>query len=204
MKSNFISYAIILFLCLSCMTISAQCPFKESENKEGNHEQSFYAMSAVEKAEIKSKQLKESLHLDEKQYSKVLKLYKSIFRNEEADKESLDMPSAVGFGNSAPGASGIERPSGFGQGGRPEGGRPFGGQGKDGFGPGKGKPNVEDLVKQAEERFEKCKKKMAKILSEEQYQQWIKIEQEELSRLIKREGNKKFNHRNDNDKVERR
>ena len=45
---------------------------------------------------------------------------------------------------------------------------------------------------------------MAKILSEEQYQQWIKIEQEELSRLIKHEGNKKFNHRNDNEKIERR
>ena len=125
----------------------------------------------MEKAKNKSKKLKESLQIDEKQNSKVLKLYKSIFRNEEADKESLDMPSAVGFGNSAPGASGIERPSGFGQGGRPEGGRPFGGQGRDGFGPGKGKPNVEDLVKQAEERCEKCKKKMAKTTSEERKHQ---------------------------------
>ena len=160
-----------------------------SDRKKGSGEPPKQ-LTVTERAELKSNQLQQALGLDEAQHKQVLKLYKKLFRNEESDKESQGMDGGPGFGNTGPGASGIERPSGM-------GGRGGFGGAHDGEGPGnvggqRHRPPVEDIVKQAEERFEKAQKKMQKILTAEQYQQWVKLEQKELAHIIKQEGNKKF------------
>lgn len=135
--------------------------------------EAFQLPSVDEAAQKKADIMNEELALSEKQYKKVLKLFKSQIQ-EERDIMQLSKPD--GMPDGFPGG----RPSGGGPGmggGRPPMGGPgpqggFGGPGMAGERPPMGGHGMRMDDEEVEKMHEKYDKKLKKILSEEQYSKW--------------------------------
>ena len=108
----------------------------------------------VEPAQMKADRMKEELNLTDKQYKKVLKVFKA--------EQSAMHPSNESMGGPGGGMGG----PGMGQGGRPQG-------------PPPGMTQLSD--EEMEKIISKKEKKLRKILSAEQFDQWAKNHPEEFT-----------------------
>ena len=128
-------------------------------------------------AERKAKEYTEKLGLDAKQAKKVLRVYRHpdpYIADELAKKRAEGGQGHGGYGQGGPRPEGGHGHGGYGQGGpRPEGGR--------GYGRGGQRRPREIPVSEGEQKWRE--KKMAKILTPEQYSQWVAIEAERAMRM---------------------
>ena len=144
---------------------------------QGNGPEMF---NAEETAQLKADQMKSELSLTDKQYKKVL----SIFKQEQ---NSLH-PSMSGMGGGMMGGDMGGGPGGMGGGmmGGPGGGMPGGdmgggpGMGQGGMDGGFGPGAVQLTDKQKEKIIDKKKKQLQKILTEEQFNKWSENHPEEF------------------------
>jgi len=154
---------LVMTVVISGITTTISAQFETRERRP--------QMTPEQIAEEKTEWLDNELSLTEKQRKKVYKLYL---------KEAKSMQNRHSMGGPPPGGpgGGQGRPP-MGGGGRP----PGGGMGHDSQPGDRGQmpqksPNDDTLSEESEEEISKRETKMEKILTSEQYEQWVSIEKE--------------------------
>jgi hypothetical protein len=165
--------------------LSAQEAGQGPQSEQGTHQ---LPQSAEKIARHQARAMQKAVNLDEKQYDKIYKLY---LKEENQRRKQMTSqgggqgmpqggrpqggPGGGGPMGGGPGGGGMGGPGGGGMmGGGPGmgGGQPGGGMGPQGMGGGRPQMSQND-AKTLEKQRQKREKKIKKILTSEQYEQWI-------------------------------
>jgi hypothetical protein len=156
---------------------SAQEAFQAPQSEQGMHQ---LPQSPEKIARHQAKAMQKAVNLDEKQYDKVY----TLFLKEENTRRKQMMNQGGGQGmpmggrpQGGPGGGGPMGGGPGGMGGGPMGGPGMGGGPQGGPGMGGGRPQMsQDDAKTLEKQRQKHEKKLKKILTAQQYEQWTSLQ----------------------------